>query len=65
MRLYKNGWWEIRSGAIRQMPNTYIYIYNRSHVSDVKKIKYQSALCLVGAVACDLVNLTGYTGDFS
>lgn len=68
IRLYKNGWWEIRSGTVRRMPNTYIYIYNRGHVADVLKEKYASPLCLVGmsgAWGCDELKLTGYTGEFS
>lgn len=44
--------------------STYIYIFNQGRVTDVVKERYQSAYCLLGPVACDLVNLTGYTGDF-
>lgn len=68
IRLYTNGWWEIRSGTYRRMPNTYVYIYNRGHVSDVVKGRYVSPLCLVGSGGtwnCEAVNVTGYLGDFS
>ncbi|MGO4256937.1 hypothetical protein [Marmoricola sp. RAF53] len=67
IRLYKNGWWEIRSGSYRRMPNTYIYIYNRGQVSDVVKGKYSSPLCLIGmsgAWDCEEVKLSGFTGEF-
>ncbi|MFH8342965.1 hypothetical protein [Streptomyces sp. AM6-12] len=58
------GGWEIRSGNHRQMPNHEIYIYNGGHVTWVHKSKYASPLCLVGALTCELMNLTGYYGTY-
>ncbi|ARP71018.1 hypothetical protein LK07_15940 [Streptomyces pluripotens] len=58
------GGWEIRSGNHRRMPNHEIYIYNGGRVTWVYKSKYASPLCLVGALLCDLRNLTGYYGKY-
>ncbi|MFJ2819451.1 hypothetical protein ACIQOU_16995 [Streptomyces sp. NPDC091279] len=58
------GGWEIRSGNHRQMPNHEIYIYNGGRVTWVYKSKYASPLCLVGALQCELKNLTGYYGKY-
>lgn len=58
------GGWEIRSGNHRQMPNHEIYIYNGGRVTWVYQSKYASPLCLVGALLCDLANLTGYYGKY-
>lgn len=68
IRMYMNGWWEIHSGTLRRMPNTYIFIWNRGRATDVVKSRYASPLCLVGtggAWGCDVVDVTGYTGEYS
>lgn len=64
IRLYKDGYWQIRSGNHRRMPNHYIYIYNSGRVTDVYKARYDSAGCLIGQATCPLENLTGFTGTF-
>lgn len=64
IRLYTNGYWAIRSGNHRRMPNHYIYIYNGGRVSNVYTAKYESAGCLIGQATCPLANLTGFTGTF-
>jgi len=64
-RVSRDGWWEIRSGNHRLMPNHYIYIYNSGRVTDVYRRTYQNVLCLIGSAACDLADLTGRYGTFS
>lgn len=68
IQVSKNGWWAIRSGNHRKMPHHHMYTYNHrtgGTVTNIYMKKAQSVWCLVGAAACDLATLTGFTGDYS
>ncbi|WP_189532792.1 hypothetical protein [Streptomyces roseolilacinus] len=64
IQLTQNGNWTIRSGKHRLMPNHHIYIYNGGKVTNVYTRKYASAACLIGSIACQEADLTGYRGKF-
>ena len=63
--IYQNGNWAIRSGTYRRMPNHEIYIYNGGRVTYLIRAPYQSVYCLIGPVACDSTNVTGYYGRYA
>lgn len=63
--IYQNGNWTIRSGTYRRMPNHEIYIYNGGRVTYLIRSPYQSVYCLIGPVACDSANVTGYYGRYA
>lgn len=63
--IYQNGNWAIRSGTFRRMPNHEIYIWNGGNVTYLIKAPYQSVYCLIGPVACDSMDVTGYYGSYS
>jgi hypothetical protein len=65
IKVSKDGWWEIRSGNHRLMPNHHMYIYNSGRVTNVYRRTYQGAYCLIGSAACDVADLTGYYGTFN
>lgn len=64
IQLTQSGNWTIRSGKHRLMPNHHIYIYNGGKVTNVYTRKYANVACLIGSIACQEADLTGYRGKF-
>jgi hypothetical protein len=64
VKVTQSGNWSTISGNHRQMSNHHIYFYHGGYVTDAHKRYYADALCLLGAAACPLVNLTGDYGTY-
>lgn len=64
LKVRKDGYWEIRSGTLRQMPNHLMYIYNGGRMTTMLTEKYLDPGCLVGSATCPLIDLTGRYGTF-
>ncbi|KAK4166046.1 hypothetical protein QBC43DRAFT_314835 [Cladorrhinum sp. PSN259] len=65
MTVTNGGSYSIRSGEHRRMPNHHVYIYDRGRVTDVWKMKYANAACLVGSATCELAKMAGLYGNFA